>query len=288
MATRMQQRRGTVATWSAADPILAPGEIGFEIDTNKFKIGDGSSRWATLTYFTADAAAALQDLIDGAPGVLDTLNELAAAVNDDPAFFTTVASNLSAHTSSTTNVHGIADTSVLVTVDQLELAIGGASVNQADLAGEGIDWNSSTEAFDIDSTIATKSYTDTAVSTEASDRETAVTAAIATAGSDATTKANAAQSAAIETATTNSATYTNNSLNNVASNLGDIIDNVASNLGDIIDTKAPLASPELTGTPTAPTAAAGTNTTQLATTAFVKAAIQNISDLNLVLDGGGV
>ena len=35
---------------------------------------------------------------------------------------------------------------------------------------------------------------------------------------------------------------------------------------------APLASPALTGTPTAPTAAAGTNTTQLATTAFVQAA----------------
>lgn len=37
-----------------------------------------------------------------------------------------------------------------------------------------------------------------------------------------------------------------------------------------IQTKAPLASPALTGTPTAPTAAAGTNTTQIATTEFVK------------------
>lgn len=37
--------------------------------------------------------------------------------------------------------------------------------------------------------------------------------------------------------------------------------------------KAPLASPAMTGTPTAPTAAPGTNTTQLATTAFVAAAV---------------
>lgn len=37
--------------------------------------------------------------------------------------------------------------------------------------------------------------------------------------------------------------------------------------------RAPLASPALTGTPTAPTATAGTNTTQIATTAFVKAAV---------------
>jgi hypothetical protein len=39
-----------------------------------------------------------------------------------------------------------------------------------------------------------------------------------------------------------------------------------------LDKKAPLANPALTGTPTAPTAAAGTNTTQIATTAFVTAA----------------
>lgn len=40
-----------------------------------------------------------------------------------------------------------------------------------------------------------------------------------------------------------------------------------------LDAKAPLASPALTGTPTAPTASAGTNTTQIATTAFVQAAV---------------
>ena len=39
---------------------------------------------------------------------------------------------------------------------------------------------------------------------------------------------------------------------------------------------APLASPTFTGTPTAPTATAGTNTTQLATTAFVTAALQAV------------
>ncbi len=44
-------------------------------------------------------------------------------------------------------------------------------------------------------------------------------------------------------------------------------------IGELITNKAPLASPALTGTPTAPTAASGTNTTQIATTAFVKAAI---------------
>ena len=49
-----------------------------------------------------------------------------------------------------------------------------------------------------------------------------------------------------------------------------------------VPSKAPLASPTLTGTPTAPTAASGTNTTQIATTAFVQDALngkRNLTDL---------
>lgn len=55
------------------------------------------------------------------------------------------------------------------------------------------------------------------------------------------------------------------------------------NLQTSLNAKAPLASPALTGTPTAPTAAANTNTTQLATTAFVQAAVASV-----VAGGGGV
>jgi hypothetical protein len=45
---------------------------------------------------------------------------------------------------------------------------------------------------------------------------------------------------------------------------------VTSNIQTQLDDKAPLASPALTGTPTAPTAAVDTDTTQVATTAFVQ------------------
>ena len=55
MATRMQQRRGTASQWTSSNdsqgPILNAGEIGWESDTNKFKIGDGVSYWSALTYF---------------------------------------------------------------------------------------------------------------------------------------------------------------------------------------------------------------------------------------------
>ncbi|NHQ97068.1 phage tail protein [Escherichia coli] len=44
-------------------------------------------------------------------------------------------------------------------------------------------------------------------------------------------------------------------------------------LHDLVDTKAPIDSPHLSGTPTSPTPAPGTNNTQIATTAYVRAAI---------------
>jgi hypothetical protein len=56
MATRMQQRRGTASQWISSNeglgPILNAGEIGWESDTNKFKIGDGVSNWSNLDYFS--------------------------------------------------------------------------------------------------------------------------------------------------------------------------------------------------------------------------------------------
>ena len=53
------------------------------------------------------------------------------------------------------------------------------------------------------------------------------------------------------------------------------VDGVTSAIQTQLNAKAALASPALTGTPTAPTATAGTNTTQIATTAFVNAEIAN-------------
>ena len=57
---------------------------------------------------------------------------------------------------------------------------------------------------------------------------------------------------------------------------GTEIDTEFNNIATAVATKADLNSPALIGTPTAPTATAGTNTTQLATTAFVTAALQAV------------
>lgn len=81
----MIQRRGTAAEWTAANPVLAAGEIGFETDTTKFKFGDGTTTWNSIPYF-----ASADQLIDGAPDLLNTLNELAQAIGDDEDFIGTI------------------------------------------------------------------------------------------------------------------------------------------------------------------------------------------------------
>jgi hypothetical protein len=52
MAQVIQIRRGTAAEWTAANPLLAEGELGVELDTHKWKTGDGVLRWAALPYVT--------------------------------------------------------------------------------------------------------------------------------------------------------------------------------------------------------------------------------------------
>ena len=50
MAVQIQIRRDTAADWTSANPILAQGELGLEIDTARFKIGDGVLAWNSLLY----------------------------------------------------------------------------------------------------------------------------------------------------------------------------------------------------------------------------------------------
>jgi len=50
MAVKIQFRRDEASAWTLANPILDQGEVGFETDTQKFKLGDGSTVWASLPY----------------------------------------------------------------------------------------------------------------------------------------------------------------------------------------------------------------------------------------------
>jgi hypothetical protein len=50
MTSRLQNRRDTAANWTTNNPTLAAGEIGYETDTGKLKIGTGSANWTSLGY----------------------------------------------------------------------------------------------------------------------------------------------------------------------------------------------------------------------------------------------
>jgi hypothetical protein len=282
MATRMQQRRGTAATWTSANPILGVGEIGYETDTNKFKIGDGSNRWVNLNYFV-DA----NSILDGAPGVLNTLNELAEALGDDPAFFTTVATNLANHEADATNVHGIANTANLVTLAGTQTLTNKTltspsitnptGIVKADVGLDNVD-----NISDVNKPVSiAQAAADAVVLASAQTAaEGLVDAATVLSAADATAKANAAQAAAISAAATDATskanaalasanTYTDgkvadlidsapgalDTLNELAAALGDDA-NFASTITNALALKSPLANPTFTGTVVLPTVSA--------------------------------
>ena len=55
--TKIIIRNDTAEVWTTKNSILSKGEFGVENDTNKFKIGDGSTAWNDLAYAGADQAA---------------------------------------------------------------------------------------------------------------------------------------------------------------------------------------------------------------------------------------
>lgn len=64
--TQIQVRRGTASSWTSTNPTLAAGEIGFETDTGKIKVGTGSSTWSALNY--VGAANAIQYVYTASAG----------------------------------------------------------------------------------------------------------------------------------------------------------------------------------------------------------------------------
>ena len=301
MATRMQQRRGTAAQWTAANPTLAAGEIGFETDTNKFKVGNGSSAWTSLAYFV-DASvvfdssevqslvdAGVASLVGNAPNALNTIWELANAINQDANYAYTVSTsinglqntiaihgnsisdltsnvtnltanttseiswltgNASAHTSANTSVHGISNTLNLVYNNNAALTNERTPVDLS--VTEGKIANSAVTAAKLASdAVETGKIVNSAV-TEAKIADGAVTSAKIAEGTIVNADINA------------SAAIAQSKIANLTTDLGLLASQSS------VDLKAPLASPALTGTPTAPTAAAATNTTQIATTEFVR------------------
>ena len=306
--------------------------------------GYGITDGATTSYVTTQ----INNVIDSAPGALNTLNELAAALNDDANFSTTVTNSLAtkaplasaaltgtptAPTASTgTNTTQIA-TTAFVQANKFSGAFSALTGKPTTIAGYGI-----TDAFSGAFSALTGKPTTIAgygITDAFSGAFSALTGKPTTVSgygiTDAlTTGANAnigsndfittgkvyfanmfSQTSNLPSATTYhgmfahvhatgaayfahggnwielaNKSYVDTQINAVidsAPGALDTLNELAAALNDdasfsttvtnSLATKAPLASPSLTGTPTAPTASSGTNNTQIATTAFVQAAV---------------
>jgi hypothetical protein len=74
MAVTIQLRRGTEIEWDTANPVLAEGELGLETDTLRYKIGDGTTAWFDLLYYSLSASMQILTLSGKAanPGIPST------------------------------------------------------------------------------------------------------------------------------------------------------------------------------------------------------------------------
>jgi hypothetical protein len=72
LLVRFKLRRDTAANWTEANPILAEGEMGYETDTNKMKIGNGTKAWKDLSYFSSSSDTAATFFDGGLPNTTYT------------------------------------------------------------------------------------------------------------------------------------------------------------------------------------------------------------------------
>ena len=107
--TKLQVRRDTAANWTTANATLAAGEIGFETDTQKFKIGTGSTAWTSLGYQAAvfNGGTITNALVVSNTGGVNTSGQFISTIATSNAPFivssTTQVANLNVATSGSVN-----------------------------------------------------------------------------------------------------------------------------------------------------------------------------------------
>ena len=242
---RIQVRRGVAADWTSVNPILAAGEMGYESDTNKFKFGNGTGTWSTLSYGASDTPGVTEIAQDAINTALSVGTGLTKTYNDgsntitvaiDDAVWATKAYVNSANTSlvSTADLtyipfedRGVANgVASLDSNTQVPTAqISDSSVrSRISASGDGIAYNSSTGALSLDFSNAATS--------------------VASQGYVATQIAN----------TVNGAPGALDTLLELSNALGADA-NFATTVTNNLATKAPIASPTFTGTVTIPSGA---------------------------------
>ena len=299
MAARIQIRRDTSSNWSSANPTLTSGEFGLETNTNKIKVGDGSTAWSSLAYIiyplafsdllnkpTTIAGYGITDAFDGAfssltgkpttlagygitdalattAGLGDLSNVSFSNLTVNKGFIKFNGSNFVNHslvfsdlTSTPTTIAGYGIT------DAFNGVFSSLTGKPNTIAGYGI-----TDALQLGTTATTALAGNTTFSfASLTGKPTTIS------GYGITDAFDGAYSSLTGRPTTISGYGITDAFDGAFSSLTGRPTTLS---GYGITDAAPLASPGLTGTPTAPTPALNTNTTQIATTAFVNTTVED-------------
>ena len=259
MSTRIRFRRDTAANWTSNNPTLTTGELGYETNTGKFKIGNNTNAWTALPY------SITAELSEGNLNDLKDVTITSAADGDFLRWNGTAWINDAVNLSTDTIGSYVAS------------LVAGTGVTLTNNSGEGATPTVAVTANTYDAYGS--------ASTTASNAATALTNHEAD-----TTSIHGIADTSILVTTTGSQTLTNKTITSPSGLVkGDVglgnVDNTADTAKPVstaqqtaLDLKANLASPTLTGVPAAPTASAGNNSTQIATTAYADAAVAALVD----------
>ena len=316
MATRMQQRRGTAAQWistnSGNGPILAAGEIGYELDTNKFKIGDDVNHWLTLDYFmdadsTVNPQFGSNIKFEGTTANdFETTLEVTDPTTDRTVTFQDATGTVVLRDSTDTLTN---KTLTSPTISGLYLSDGSIVLEGSDESGGGPNYETTLRVTDptadriltfpdATGTVAITTDISTAISTAALDTSDELTEGALNLYY---TSARSALNAPLASPTfTGTVTLPNTTaIGDVSSTEIGYVNGVTSAIQTQIDTKAPLASPTFTGTVNAAALTLSGDLTVNGTTTTINSTTLAVDDKNIVLgdvatpsdvtaDGGGI
>jgi hypothetical protein len=168
VVTQIQIRRGTAAQWTSANPTLASGEFGYESDTGKFKIGNGSTAWTSLSYQGAGTVTSITAGTGLSGGTITTSGTI--AIDTATTVDVSTAQTLTNKTLTTPTL------TLSTTTNSAEGRIAWDSTNDKIIVGDG----SSTKEF-ASSTLAFNAQTGTTYTFVLADKDKLVTASNASA-----------------------------------------------------------------------------------------------------------
>lgn len=266
---RILLRRDTASNWTSGNPVLASGEVGYETNTGKFKIGNGSTAWTSLSYASV-------------PIGLSVLNDLSDVTITSAANGDFLRWNGSAWVNDAVNL------STDTIGSYVESLVAGTGVTLTNNSGEG-----ATPTVAVDTTVIAPLASPTFTGTVSGVTKTMVGLGNVDNTSDANKPVSTATQTALDlkaplasptfTGTVAGITATMVGLGNV-NNTSDANKPISTATQTALDLKAPLASPTFTGTATTNDLTVSGNLTVSGTTTSINTETLTVNDNVVVLN----